>query len=28
MGAQVRREVGRWVRKGKSVYFHSEEFGL
>jgi hypothetical protein len=28
MGAQVRREVGRWIRKGKSVYFHSEEFGL
>ncbi|TID24397.1 hypothetical protein E2P81_ATG02700 [Venturia nashicola] len=28
MGAQVRREVGRWVKKGKNVYFHSEEFGL
>ncbi|QDS73686.1 hypothetical protein FKW77_002988 [Venturia effusa] len=28
MGAQVRREVGRWVQKGKNVFFHSEEFGL
>lgn len=28
MGAQVRREVRRWVKKGKDVYFHSEEFGL
>jgi hypothetical protein len=28
MGRQVKREVGRWIKRGKNVYFHSEEFGL
>ena len=27
MGASVRREVGRWVRKGRDVFWHGEEFG-
>lgn len=28
MGKQARRSVGRWVRKGKEVFWHDEEFGL
>ena len=27
MGASVRREVGRWVWKGRDVFWHGEEFG-
>ena len=27
MGASVRREVGRWVWRGRDVFWHSEEFG-
>ena len=27
MGASVRREVGRWVWKGRDVFWHAEEFG-
>lgn len=27
MGAAARKEVGRWVRKGREVFWHSEEFG-
>ena len=27
MGASVRREVGRWVWKGRDLWWHSEEFG-
>ena len=27
MGASVRREVTRWIWKGRSVFWHSEEFG-
>jgi hypothetical protein len=28
MGRQLRFEVGRWVKRGKSVYYHAEIFGL
>ena len=28
MGQQGRRDVGRWVRKGKEVFWHNEAFGL
>ena len=27
MGASVRKEVGRWVWRGREVWWHSEEFG-
>ncbi|KAG8534105.1 uncharacterized protein KY384_000949 [Bacidia gigantensis] len=27
MGANLRREVGRWVKGGRDVFWHSEEFG-
>ena len=27
MGTSVRREVGRWVRKGRDVFWYGEEFG-
>ena len=27
MGAAVRKQVGRWVRSGRDVFWHSEEFG-
>ena len=27
LGASVRSEVGRWVRKGRDVFWHGEEFG-
>lgn len=27
MGANLRREVGRWVGAGRDVFWHSEEFG-
>ena len=27
MGSAVRKEVGRWVGKGRDVFWHSEEFG-
>lgn len=27
MGASVRREVGKWVWKGRDVFWHGEEFG-
>ena len=27
MGASVRKEVGRWVWKGRDVFWHGEEFG-
>jgi ferredoxin-NADP reductase len=28
MGDQLRYEVGRWVRRGKDVFYHAEAFGL
>jgi len=28
MGRQVRKDVGRWVQRGRRVYWHAEEFGL
>jgi ferredoxin-NADP reductase len=28
MGRVVRKEAGRWVRKGRDVFLHVEEFGL
>lgn len=27
MGSALRREVGRWVRRGREVFWHNEEFG-
>ena len=27
LGASVRREVGRWVARGRDVFWHAEEFG-
>ena len=27
LGASVRKEVGRWVAKGRDVFWHAEEFG-
>ena len=27
LGAGVRKEVGRWVIKGRDVFWHAEEFG-
>ena len=28
MGKQVRREVGRWVQRGKEVFWHNEDFEM
>ncbi|KAF2428793.1 hypothetical protein EJ08DRAFT_615065 [Tothia fuscella] len=28
MNVQLRHEVGRWVRRGKDVFYHAEAFGL
>jgi hypothetical protein len=28
MGTQLRYEVGRWVKRGKNVYYHAEIFGM
>lgn len=28
MGAELRRDVGRWIKKGRDVFWHAEVFGM